>query len=307
MRKLSILILAALLSLPAGPAAAVDPGWGLDRIDQPALPLDGAYTAPNSGAGVTVYLVDTGLDTTNTQFAGRASLGKNFTNREAGDCADEMGVGHGTFVAGIAGGALTGVANQVQLVELQALSCSEGGSTMTLQQERRAVIRAIAWIRRNGVRPAVVNMSLAFLASDAIDQAVKRLIRSGFPVVAAAGNQGSDACRKSPARVPAVITVGASTRRDRAWPGSNRGSCVDIWAPGKDITSVAMGGDVFRYRGVGATSWATPFVSGAVAQLLQSNPAASPAQVQRALKRTSTKGVLTGLTVGSPNRLLFLG
>lgn len=292
----------ALLICPVGAHAASGPGWGLDRIDQRRLPLDGTYTPPNNGTGVTVYLVDTGLDVGNAQFGGRATLGRNFTNTTVEDCSDEMGVGHGTFVAGIVGGATTGVANQVKLVEVQALGCTEGGSTMTVRQERRAVVRAANWIRRNAARPAVVNMSLTFGRQASIDRAVRRLINSLIPVVAAAGNQGTDACRKSPAHVPAVITVGASTERDRAWSGSNRGPCVDLWAPGKDITSVLMDGGVFRYRFVGATSWATPFVTGAVAQYLASHPTASPARVHRHLKRTSTKGALNV----SPNRLLFV-
>ena len=142
---------------------------------------------------------------------------------------------------------------------------------------------------------------------DTIDRAVRKLVRSGIPVVAAAGNQGENACRHSPARLPSVITVGASTQQDRAWSGFNQGRCVDIFAPGKGISSVLADGGVFRYTHVGATSWATPFVTGAVALYLQDNPLATPSQVRRALRQSATAGVLDGLDRGSPNRLLFVG
>ncbi|MEZ5185521.1 MAG: S8 family peptidase [Candidatus Nanopelagicales bacterium] len=307
-----LVLVAALVALTAGTAVPASGegatrSWGLDRIDQRRLPLDGRYVPPADGSGVTVYLVDTGLDVDNPQFGGRASLGVNLTGTDVLDCSDEAGVGHGTFVAGIAGGSSTGVANHATLVEVQALGCTEGGPTMTIRQQRRAVVRAANWVRRNAARPAVVNMSLTFGRSDRVDRAVRRLIRSGIPVVAAAGNENIDACRKSPARVRRVITVGASTQRDRPWSGSNRGRCVDIWAPGTSITSVLSGGGVFRYRHVGATSWATPFVTGAVALYLQGHPQAAPAKVRRWLRRTATVGALDRVPAGSPNRLLFVG
>lgn len=306
----SLLAMTGATAMPAGGegtvAASTTRSWGLDRIDQRQLPLDGIYTPPGDGAGVTVYLVDSGLDVANPAFGGRASLGVNLTGTGVTDCADESGVGHGTFVAGIAGGTTTGVANQARMVEVQALGCTEGGPTMTIRQERRAVIRAADWIRRHAARPAVVNMSLAFRRSDSIDRAVRRLVRSGIPVVAAAGNEGSDACRKSPAHLSSVVTVAASTPRDRPWSGSNRGKCVDLWAPGKGITSVLSGDGVFRYGHVGATSWATPFVTGAVAQYLQRHPRAAPAKVRAWLRRTATVGALDGVPAGTPNRLLFI-
>lgn len=307
-----VLSLAAIAGSLAPTQARPTTSWGLDRIDQRAQPLDGQYNPAVDGAGVTVYLIDTGMDVSNPQFGGRASLGANFSGDTRTDCFDEMAVGHGTFVGGIVGGEQTGVANQANLVQVQALGCHEGGSTLTAKQERRAVAQAVRWVRHNAVRPAVVNMSLAFKRPLNVDRPVQRLIDSGIPVVAAAGNFGKNACNYSPAGVPAVITVGATSSRDRAWwasnsSASNQGRCVDVWAPGKSITSILAEGDVFTYDGVGATSWAAPFVTGAAALFLQVNPAATPSQVSRWIRRSATTDAISGVRSGTPNRLLYIG
>ena len=289
------------------------PGWGLDRIDQRRLPLDHSYRPRSSGAGVTVYLIDTGLDVGHAQFGGRASIGTDLLGGNGRDCADEQGVGHGTFVAGIVGGATTGVAPRVRLVEVKAVVCGEGGTPVSRRRQVSLVVEAVRWVRRHAVRPAVVNMSLAFgPASPRVDRAVTRLVASGASAVVAAGNFAENACGYSPARVPAAVTVAASDRRDRSWVesgfgGTNDGPCVDLYAPGKSITSVLAGGGTLHYAGIGATSWATPFVTGAAAQYLQRHPRAKPAQVARWLRSHATTGALHGITPGTPDRLLFTG
>lgn len=297
----------------AAPAPRANPGWALDRIDQRDRPLDGVYHPRSDGAGVTVYLIDTGLDAANPEFGGRASIGKDLLGGTGADCPDEMAVGHGTFVAGIVGGATTGVANGVNLVAVKALPCTEGVMPIPQKRQLRLIAKAARWVRHHAVRPAVVNMSLAVdHPVRPIDRAVRRLVRSGVPVVAAAGNDALNACLWSPAHLRSVITVAASDARDRSWRdssfgGTNTGPCVDLYAPGKNITSVAAGDTTFRYAGIGATSWATPFVTGAVAQRLQRRPASTPEQIARWLRRTSTKGALHDVPRHTPNRLLYIG
>lgn len=298
----------------AAPEPRRDPGWGLDRIDQRSPVLDGRFAPRRTGRGVTVYLIDTGLDVTNRQFGARASMARDFVDGVAsgGDCGDELGVGHGTFVAGIVGGRRTGVAPRVRLVSLRTLPCTEGtGPTLSSRQQQRLVVRALGWVRRHAVRPAVVNMSLAFHTSNTrVDRAVDRVLAAGIPVVAAAGNFRRDACDYTPARVPGVLTVAAADAQDRSWrsgfSGTNSGPCVDLYAPGRGITSVLAGAGVYRYAGVGATSWAAPFVTGAVALELQRRPHASPERLAARVLGRATTGALTRVPPGTPNRLLHV-
>jgi subtilisin family serine protease len=313
---LAALVVAALPAASAAPlrghqASRATTSWGLDRIDQRTLPLDGRYSPRSAGAGVTTYLIDTGLDTGHPQFGGRASIGRDFFGGAGRDCADELGIGHGTFVAGILGGASTGVANRVRLVALKAVACGEGADPISRKRQVTLLVKALRWILRHGTHPAVVNMSLALDRRSArLDNAVKAVVAAGFPIVAAAGNHNTDACGLSPAGVGRVITVAAADRRDRSWrdnsfTGTGWGSCVDLYAPGKGITSTVAGDGIYRYAGVGATSWATPFVTGVVAQYLQRRPAASPHRVAKWLHRHATRGVVRQTPPGTTHRLVY--
>ena len=269
------------------------PSWGLDRVDQRNLPLDHAYTYPAQGAHVTAYIVDTGIRFSHQDFGGRATSGFDAVDGGSADDCD----GHGTHVAGTVGSATYGIAKQVSLVSVRVFPCTGQASSW------EAVIAGVDWVAAHAVKPAVANMSLGGV-STAMDQATANLVASGVTVAVSAGNSNLDACSQSPARVPAAITVGATTSTDARASYSNFGTCVDIFAPGSDITSTDFSGDTATSVKSG-TSMATPHVAGAAALVLSVNPSYTPAQVRDYLVNNATPGVVTDPGSGSPNKLLY--
>jgi serine protease len=279
-----------------------DATWGLDRIDQRDLPLSTTYAYTTTGAGVRVYVIDSGIRMTHDEFGGRASLGIDYVspNLNGGDCN-----GHGTHVAGTVAGATYGVAKQAMVISVRVFPCSGGTSTST-------VIAAVDWVTANHVKPAVVNYSGGGSFNQAHNDAVNGLIAAGVQHVTAAGNDNADACNVSPASTPNAITVGATHWSDARvslattanWWGSNWGTCVNIFAPGQDITSAWWESDT-QLNTIGGTSMAAPHVAGVAALYLQNNPAHTPAQVRDAIYRSATPGRLSDIGTGSPNLLLF--
>jgi subtilisin family serine protease len=275
--------------------AADEPAWGLDRVDQRERELSGTY-ARASAAGVTAYILDTGVRISHREFGGRARYGYDFVDNDtvANDCN-----GHGTHVAGTVGGATFGVAGDIKIVSVRVLNCAGSAS-------HSQIIAGVNWVTRNAVKPALVNMSLGGTASSALDTAVRNSIASGVSYVVAAGNNKVDACSTSPARVGAAVTVGATRSDDARASFSNHGSCLDLFAPGVEILSAYRTSDRAA-AWMSGTSMAAPHVAGAAALYLARRPDATPAQVRDALVTAATRNVVTDARRGSPNALLYTG
>ena len=269
------------------------PSWGLDRIDQRNLPLNNSYTFPTTASTVHAYIIDTGIRFSHNDFGGRAVSG--FDAIDGGNADDCHG--HGTHVSGTVGGSSFGVAKGVTLVGVRVLDCAGSG---TFAQ----VIAGIDWVTANAIKPAVANMSLGGGPDAATDTAVRNSIASGVSYAIAAGNSSQNACNFTPARVAEAITVGATDINDNRASFSNRGRCLDIFAPGVAITSAWNASDTATNT-ISGTSMATPHVAGVAARYLQGNPGASPATVRNAIVNDATTGVLSGIPSGTANRLLF--
>ncbi|WP_433389018.1 S8 family peptidase [Micromonospora sp. KLBMP9576] len=271
------------------------PSWGLDRIDQRALPLNSSYTYPNTAGNVHAYIIDTGIRFSHSDFGGRAVSGYDAVD---GGSADDCN-GHGTHVAGTVGGSAYGVAKGVQLVGVRVLNCQGSGTNA-------GVIGGVDWVTANAVKPAVANMSLGGGANASLDTAVRNSINSGVSYGLAAGNDsGGNACNTSPARTAEGITVGSTTNTDARSSFSNIGTCLDIFAPGSSITSAWYTNDTSTNT-ISGTSMATPHVVGVAALVASANPAWTPQQVRDYLVNNATSNVVTNPGTGSPNKLLYV-
>jgi aqualysin 1 len=285
------------------------PVWGLDRIDQGALPLNNAFFYASDGSGVRIYVLDTGIRKTHSQFGTRAQYIANGANGDFvgdGHGSAEDCHGHGTHVAGTAAGSGYGVAKAALVRAGRVVDCV-GGGTVSM------VLSGMEWVRLNGIRPAVVNMSLGYGDVQSIRNAAKELHAAGYVVVAAAGNGNfagtpQNACLQAPAGNPSSLTVGSTTSTDNESSFSNYGTCVDLLAPGSSITSAWASSDSATNT-ISGTSFAAPHAAGVAALYLDAHPSASATTTINAIKTNATVGVITrhALSVanGTPNKLLY--
>lgn len=263
--------------------------WGLDRIDQPNLPLNNQYVFNSLGQNVVAYVIDSGILHTHPEFGGRAANVYDAFGGTGVDCN-----GHGTAVAGVVGAKTYGVAKGVKLLGVRVLNCAGTGTTAGL-------IGGINFVASTHPPKSVANISISGLFSPAVNTAVSNLFASGVYVAVAAGNSNAPACNYSPGSVAAITTVTASDQFDNHVAFSNFGSCVDLYAPGRNIPTVGLTSTPVIANG---TSIAAPHVTGTAA-LVWATFGGTPTTVQTWILTNATPGVLAGVPAGTPNRLLF--
>jgi len=270
--------------------------WGLDRVDQRDLPLNGLFIYDDrAGSGVDSYIIDTGVLATHNEFSGRASGAFNAITNEANTDLN----GHGTHVSGTIGGNTYGVAKKTTIYGVKVLAGNGSGTTA-------GVISGVDYVTRSRstTRRSVANMSLGGGASTTLDTSVANSVTAGVIYAVAAGNDNANACNGSPARVTSAITVGASTNTDARSSFSNIGTCVNLFAPGSSITSSYIGSNSATSV-LSGTSMASPHVAGVAALHASVDPSLAPAQYQNWFQSAATLNKITNPGTGSPNRLLY--
>jgi subtilisin family serine protease len=283
------------------------PSWGLARLSHlgdvsRGLINNMRHSASHDGAGVDIYIIDTGIMITHNDFGGRARWGVAYAD---GGTQDDRN-GHGTHCAGTAAGSTYGIAKRANLVAVKVLSASGGGTWAD-------VIAGVDYLANNGAPGrSLGSMSLGGGGSNAgLTSAVNNCVNKGIPVIVAAGNSNANACGYTPSGIPSVISVGATEiagfepdEFDNRASFSNWGTCVHIFAPGRDITSSWIGSNTASST-ISGTSMACPHVAGYAATLLSNNPDLSPQALKDLLQTTAQKDIIANPGTGSPNMLLY--
>ena len=285
--------------------------WHVDRIDQRDLPLDGDYNPQYTGRGVDIYIIDSGIRYNHTEFltpcgVTRASYGEFDPVEESEEDGADLH-GHGTHVAALAAGKTVGAAREANVYSVKVFGISGSCSTSRVVKAIEHVVDR-AEMSTNRV---IMSMSLGGPVSWGMNECVRIANEKGIVPVVSAGNNGFDACNKSPASAEYATTVGGTRIDDSLYSNTNYGECVDIFAPGEDVLSASYSSDT-GFVFMNGTSMATPIVSGVVAMLLEEDPSLTPQQVKDKLIMQSTKNILdlgslpTDAESTTPNRLVHV-
>ncbi|KAJ1621377.1 peptidase S8/S53 domain-containing protein, partial [Pavlovales sp. CCMP2436] len=230
----------------------------LDRLDQSDLPLDGRTYAPEyDGSGIDVFIIDTGIRAGHTEFTGRVGDGINVIDGGSDPCDCN---GHGTHCAGLAVGKTYGVAPGATLHGI--FDCDRGSGLVSV------IIAGLEWVMDHPARFKVESMSLASGLDHFMDLAVKVCVSLALSILSHRHPRGIWLCPfcESSAAAPEAITVGATNSNDKPADFSNVGSCVDIFAPGVQITSSGHTGNSDTNI-IDGTSMACPHVAGLATQV----------------------------------------
>lgn len=274
------------------------PPWHLDRIDESGYPLDRRYAYNRTGRGVRIYVIDSGIRSSHTDFGRRASTAYQAELRWTPRYTDCNG--HGTQVASAAAGNHWGVAKEAIVIGVRVYGCR------SRPVWKSNVIDGMEWVTTNRILPAVVVMSLKSTDNliHSISDAAEDLIQAGVVVVKSAGNDSRSACTTRMHRVSSVIVVGAlELGADRRFYQSNFGSCVDLYAPGTSMWTAGITSDTDS-AAFGGTSGAAPQAAGAAAMYLERYPNDSPIMVHEVIKWGATPTNVVG--EASADRVLYI-